>query len=473
MNNPSQIWIAEDDRSLRWVMEKALVRDGIAVRSFETGDELLQALKMAQPEIIISDIRMPGIDGLELLKEIHGNHSHIPVIITTAHSDLDSAVAAYQGGAFEYLPKPFDLEELVDVARRGLSFAHENRSEPAPPAQLEQVKEIIGEAPAMQEVFRAIGRLSNSNITVLINGESGTGKELVAQALHKHSPRRNNKFIALNMAAIPNDLIESELFGHEKGAFTGAGERRAGRFEQSDGGTLFLDEIGDMPPEAQTRLLRVLAAGEFYRVGGHTAVKVDVRIITATHQDLESLVGENRFREDLFHRLNVIRVHLPRLSDRREDIPQLMQHFFHRAAKELDMEPKLLSQEAEDFLFNLPWPGNVRQLENICRWLTVMAAGREVLLSDLPPELRTEEADKEVRSQGDWQHMLRRWTERELKAGRQEVLSQVVPEFERTMIETALAHTGGRKKDAAQLLGWGRNTLTRKLQEYSMESQAL
>ncbi len=473
MNNPSQIWIAEDDRSLRWVMEKALERDGIGVRSFETGDQLLQALKMAQPEIIISDIRMPGIDGLELLKEIHGNHSHIPVIITTAHSDLDSAVAAYQGGAFEYLPKPFDLEELVDVARRGLSFAHENRSESLPPAQLGQVKEIIGEAPAMQEVFRAIGRLSNSNITVLINGESGTGKELVAQALHKHSPRRNNKFIALNMAAIPNDLIESELFGHEKGAFTGAGERRAGRFEQSDGGTLFLDEIGDMPPEAQTRLLRVLADGEFYRVGGHTAVKVDVRIITATHQDLESLVGENRFREDLFHRLNVIRVHLPRLSDRREDIPQLMQHFFHRASKELDMEPKLLSQEAEDFLFNLPWPGNVRQLENICRWLTVMAAGREVLLSDLPPELRAEEADKEVRSQGDWQHMLRRWTERELKAGRQEVLSQVVPEFERTMIETALAHTGGRKKDAAQLLGWGRNTLTRKLQEYSMENQAL
>ncbi len=473
MNNPSQIWIAEDDRSLRWVMEKALERDGIGVRSFETGDQLLQALKMAQPEIIISDIRMPGIDGLELLKEIHGNHSHIPVIITTAHSDLDSAVAAYQGGAFEYLPKPFDLEELVDVARRGLSFAHENRSESLPPAQLGQVKEIIGEAPAMQEVFRAIGRLSNSNITVLINGESGTGKELVAQALHKHSPRRNNKFIALNMAAIPNDLIESELFGHEKGAFTGAGERRAGRFEQSDGGTLFLDEIGDMPPEAQTRLLRVLADGEFYRVGGHTAVKVDVRIITATHQDLESLVGENRFREDLFHRLNVIRVHLPRLSDRREDIPQLMQHFFHRASKELDMEPKILSQEAEDFLFNLPWPGNVRQLENICRWLTVMAAGREVLLSDLPPELRAEEADKEVRSQGDWQHMLRRWTERELKAGRQEVLSQVVPEFERTMIETALAHTGGRKKDAAQLLGWGRNTLTRKLQEYSMENQAL
>ena len=473
MNNPSQIWIAEDDRSLRWVMEKALVRDGIAVRSFETGDELLQALKIAQPEIIISDIRMPGIDGLELLKEIHGSHSHIPVIITTAHSDLDSAVAAYQGGAFEYLPKPFDLEELVDVARRGLSFAKENRSEPAPPAQLEQVKEIIGEAPAMQEVFRAIGRLSNSNITVLINGESGTGKELVAQALHKHSPRRRNKFIALNMAAIPNDLIESELFGHEKGAFTGAGERRAGRFEQSDGGTLFLDEIGDMPPEAQTRLLRVLADGEFYRVGGHTAVKVDVRIIAATHQNLEQLVAENRFREDLFHRLNVIRVHLPKLADRREDIPQLMQHFFYRAAKELDMEPKILSQEAEDFFFNLPWPGNVRQLENICRWLTVMAAGREVLLTDLPPELQAEDKESESRTQGDWQQMLKRWSERELKLGRREILSQAVPEFERTMIETALAHTGGRKKDAAELLGWGRNTLTRKLQEYSMESKAL
>jgi len=415
---------------------------------------------------------MPGIDGLELLAEIHGNWPHIPMIITTAHSDLDSAVAAYQGGAFEYLPKPFDLEELVDVARRAMSFANEQKSVAAPVERSRAVQEIIGEAPAMQEVFRAIGRLSNSNITVLINGESGTGKELVAQALHKHSPRRNNKFIALNMAAIPNDLIESELFGHEKGAFTGAAQRREGRFEQSDGGTLFLDEIGDMPPEAQTRLLRVLADGEFYRVGGHTAVKVDVRIIAATHQNLENLVAENRFREDLFHRLNVIRVHLPRLADRREDIPQLMEHFFHRAAKELEMEPKILSQPAEDFFFNLPWPGNVRQLENICRWLTVMAAGREVLLSDLPPELQSEDGEKEVRVQGDWQQMLRRWSERELKIGRRDILAQAIPEFERTMIETAMAHTGGRKKDAAQLLGWGRNTLTRKLQEYDMENQA-
>jgi len=472
MKSTSEIWIAEDDRSLRWVMEKAISREGIEVRSFENGDDLLVALQSSLPEIIISDIRMPGIDGLELLKKIHSTRPDIPVIITTAHSDLDSAVAAYQGGAFEYLPKPFDLDELVDVARRGVTFAREQKPQDlpleSPPSQ-----EIIGEAPAMQEVFRAIGRLSNSNITVLINGESGTGKELVAHALHKHSPRRNSKFIALNMAAIPNDLIESELFGHEKGAFTGAAQRREGRFEQANGGTLFLDEIGDMPPEAQTRLLRVLADGEFYRVGGHTSIKVDVRIIAATHQNLEALVESNRFREDLYHRINVIRVHLPKLSDRREDIPQLMMHFFHRAAKELEMEPKLLSQEAEDFFCAMDWPGNVRQLENICRWLTVMAAGREVLLTDLPPELKAEEAGSELRVQGDWQQMLRRWSERELKSGRRDILSQAVPDFERTMIETALAHTSGRKKDAAELLGWGRNTLTRKLQEYQMENQAL
>ncbi len=472
MQTTSEIWIAEDDRSLRWVMEKAIKREGKEVQSFENGDDLLAALKLSQPEIIISDIRMPGIDGLELLKQIHTTRPDIPVIITTAHSDLDSAVAAYQGGAFEYLPKPFDLDELVEVARRGVTFAREQKSK-LEPVEAPPTQEIIGEAPAMQEVFRAIGRLSNSNITVLINGESGTGKELVAHALHRHSPRRSSKFIALNMAAIPNDLIESELFGHEKGAFTGAAQRREGRFEQANGGTLFLDEIGDMPPEAQTRLLRVLADGEFYRVGGHISVKVDVRIIAATHQNLEELVESNRFREDLYHRLNVIRVHLPKLADRREDIPQLMKHFFHRSAKELDMEPKVLSQEAEDFFYGLSWPGNVRQLENICRWLTVMAAGREVLLTDLPPELKAEEANTEQRVQGDWQQMLRRWSERELQAGRREILSQALPEFERTMIETALAHTGGRKKDAAQLLGWGRNTLTRKLQEYKMENQAL
>jgi len=473
MNTNSEVWIAEDDRSLRWVMEKAIERDGKAVKSFESGSALLSALRFSKPEIIISDIKMPGIDGLELLENIHHNFPDIPVIITTAHSDLDSAVAAYQGGAFEYLPKPFDLDELVDVARRAESFSSEQKSD----KQVEEApfvsQEIIGEAPAMQEVFRAIGRLSNSNITVLINGESGTGKELVAQALHKHSPRKDEKFIALNMAAIPRDLIESELFGHEKGSFTGASQRREGRFEQANGGTLFLDEIGDMPGEAQTRLLRVLADGEFYRVGGQTAIKVDVRIIAATHQNLEELVQENRFREDLFHRLNVIRVHLPRLSDRREDIPQLMEHFFQKAAKELGMEPKVLSTTAEQFFYDLPWPGNVRQLENICRWLTVMAAGREVLLSDLPPELKAENGDKSSRRQGDWQQMLRDWGENELKNGQENILDQAVPAFEKAMIDVAMAHTGGRKKDAALLLGWGRNTLTRKLQEYHMERGGL
>ena len=469
MDSNNKIWIAEDDASLRWVMDKALSRASLTVRSFESGDDLLAALKNSKPDIIISDIRMPGIDGLELLEQIHQNNPLIPVIITTAHSDLDSAVAAYQGGAFEYLPKPFDLDELVDVSTRAASFAAEQRSA-EPPSQAEvATQEIIGEAPAMQEVFRAIGRLSNSNITVLINGESGTGKELVAQALHKHSPRKSAEFIALNMAAIPHDLMESELFGHENGSFTGAAQRREGRFEQADGGTLFLDEIGDMPPEAQTRLLRVLADGEFYRVGGHTAIKVDVRIIAATHQNLEELVADNRFREDLYHRLNVIRVHLPKLSDRREDIPQLMTHFFHLAAKELEMEPKILSDEVQDLLLNLPWPGNVRQLENMCRWLTVMAAGREVLLSDLPPELKGDSVARVHSNQGEWHQMLRSWGETELKNGRQNILDEAVPAFERAMIETALAYTSGRKKDAALLLGWGRNTLTRKLQEHSIE----
>ncbi|MEC8499699.1 MAG: sigma 54-interacting transcriptional regulator, partial [Pseudomonadota bacterium] len=327
MSRDSVIWVAEDDRSLRWVMEKALIKGEMQVRTFETGDQLLGSLEISTPDVIISDIRMPGIDGLALLSKIHGKNPDIPVIITTAHSDLDSAVSAYQGGAFEYLPKPFDLAELVDVTQRAMTLALENRSDIDDKTGPDNTPEIIGEAPAMQEVFRAIGRLSNSNITVLINGDSGTGKELVAHALHKHSPRKQAKFIALNVAAIPRDLIESELFGHEKGAFTGATQRREGRFEQANGGTLFLDEIGDMPSEAQTRLLRVLADGEFYRVGGRTPIQVDVRIIAATHQNLEKLVSENIFREDLFHRINVIRVHVPKLSERKEDIPQLAKHF--------------------------------------------------------------------------------------------------------------------------------------------------
>ncbi|MDO6422069.1 nitrogen regulation protein NR(I) [Saccharophagus degradans] len=467
MHKPNLVWIIDDDRSIRWVLEKALQQAGITTTSFESGDKAVEHLTQEKPDVVISDVRMPGMNGLTLLTHLHKEIPNLPVIIMTAHSDLDSAVAAYQGGAFEYLPKPFDVDEAVAVTQRALSHAQEQRVE-APAAQPAVDTEIIGEAPAMQEVFRAIGRLSQSNITVLINGESGTGKELVAHALHKHSPRREGQFIALNMAAIPRDLIESELFGHEKGAFTGAGAQRQGRFQQADGGTLFLDEIGDMPAETQTRLLRVLADGEFYRVGGHTPIKVDVRIIAATHQNLEGLVEENRFREDLFHRLNVIRIHLPKMADRREDIPKLAQHFLRRAAEELGVEPKTLTPETEAYLSHLSWPGNVRQLENTCRWITVMASGREVHIADLPPELmeaRTAEAPS-----GDWEKALRHWADQALACGQSDILSDAVPTFERALIETALKHTAGRKRDAANLLGWGRNTLTRKLKELGMAS---
>ncbi len=467
MTDSPNVWIVDDDRSIRWVMERALARADLNVTSFDCAEKLLVELNRQQPETIISDIRMPGMDGLQLLQEIHRLCPGLPVIITTAHSDLDSAVAAYQGGAFEYLPKPFDVDELASVTRRAITAYREQKREPEHQVDM-AATEIIGEAPAMQEVFRAIGRLSHSHITVLINGESGTGKELVARALHRHSPRRDRPFIALNMAAIPHDLIESELFGHEKGAFTGATQRREGRFEQANGGTLFLDEIGDMPAEAQTRLLRVLADGEFYRVGGHTSVRANVRIIAATHQNLEELVAANRFREDLFHRLNVIRIHLPRLAERREDIPRLMQFFFQKAANELEVERKTLSREAEEYLGTLAWPGNVRQLENTCRWLTVMASGREVLLSDLPPELMERQQPENGAPSGDWQQQLARWSSEQLAAGRKDLLSIAQPAFERTLIECALDHTGGRKRDAALLLGWGRNTLTRKLAELEM-----
>nr|WP_295802431.1 nitrogen regulation protein NR(I) [uncultured Microbulbifer sp.] len=465
MNN--RVWIIDDDRSIRWVLERALSRAGIETTCYESGDRALDDFYSEQPDVVISDIRMPGSDGFKLLQRFQAERPALPIIIMTAHSDLDSAVAAYQGGAFEYLPKPFDVDEAVAVTRRAL--AHANEQEVEEPVVIDNgtsSKEIIGEAPAMQEVFRAIGRLSHSNITVLINGESGTGKELVAQALHNHSPRRSQPFIALNMAAIPKDLMESELFGHEKGAFTGASSQRAGRFEQANGGTLFLDEIGDMPAETQTRLLRVLADGEFYRVGGHTPVKVDVRIIAATHQDLERLVQEHKFREDLFHRLNVIRIHIPRLADRREDIPRLVRHFFNSAAKDLGVEPKILLPETEEYLSGLDWPGNVRQLENTCRWITVMASGREVHVDDLPPELNQQVASSEAPQ--DWQKALRLWADQALANGRREILSEAVPAFERALIEIALKHTAGRKRDAAELLGWGRNTLTRKLKELGM-----
>ncbi|KZY71398.1 nitrogen regulation protein NR(I), partial [Oleiphilus sp. HI0067] len=411
MSSQPLVWIIDDDRSIRWVLEKALAKENYTIRSFESADGVLDSLTRETPDAVISDIRMPGIDGLELLTGIHQHDPDIPVIIMTAHSDLDSAVTSYQKGAFDYLPKPFDLEDAVALAKRAIAHSQELRAKNGD-TQVNNIEEstvIIGEAPAMQEVFRAIGRLSHSNITVLINGESGTGKELVAKALHQHSPRAKEPFIALNMAAIPKDLIESELFGHEKGAFTGAGGQRTGRFEQANGGTLFLDEIGDMPADTQTRLLRVLADGEFYRVGGHTPVKVDVRIIAATHQNLEGLVSDGSFREDLFHRLNVIRVHLPRLSDRREDIPKLTHFFLKRAADELAVEPKILRPETEEYLSAMPWPGNVRQLENTCRWLTVMASGRELHVSDLPPELLE---SKEIQATGvTWQEGLRQWAD--------------------------------------------------------------
>jgi len=464
----NKVWIIDDDRSIRWVLEKALEQENIESLSFENGDKVLNALNREIPDAVISDVRMPGIDGLSLLKKIHEVQPDIPVIIMTAHSDLDSAVNSYQKGAFEYLPKPFDVDEAVDLIKRAINHKQETAAVTNKAAVEEyQHTEIIGEAPAMQEVFRAIGRLSHSNITVLINGESGTGKELVAHALHKHSPRAEESFVALNMAAIPKDLIESELFGHEKGSFTGAGGQRRGRFEQADGGTLFLDEIGDMPADTQTRLLRVLADGEFYRVGGSIPVKVNVRIIAATHQNLEILVKSGKFREDLFHRLNVIRINLPALSERREDVPRLLHHFLNRAAEELGVEAKVLKSDTEDYLCTLAWPGNVRQLENTCRWITVMASGREVHVNDLPPELLNQE--EKVTTSNNWEQALQNWADQQLAQGKKALLDSAVPIFERIMIETALKHTAGRRRDASLLLGWGRNTLTRKIKELGME----
>jgi two-component system nitrogen regulation response regulator GlnG len=467
MTEQERVWVIDDDQSIRWVLEKALEKANMDVKSFPSASGILNTLERSRPDVLITDVRMPGMDGFSLLGEIQARYPDLPVIVITAHSDLDSAVSAYQGGAFEYLPKPFDVDEAVELTRRAAEHSRSSKTG-AVDSVSSALPEIIGAAPAMQEVFRAIGRLSRSNITVLINGESGTGKELVARALHRHSPRADQPFVALNMAAIPRDLLESELFGHERGAFTGAQTQRVGRFEQADGGTLFLDEIGDMPAEMQTRLLRVLADGEFYRVGGHSAVKVDVRIIAATHQDLEQRVKEGRFREDLFHRLNVIRIHLPALRERREDIPLLMQHFLQSAAKELETEPKALLAETAAYLEQLEWPGNVRQMENLCRWLTVMASGQEIRIDDLPPELRQPQHVESAAGQG-WEVALKTWADRQLAAGEQGLLDEALPAFERIMIEAALARTGGRRQDAARLLGWGRNTLTRKIKELDMD----
>ena len=438
----------------------------ITVKAFESGDLVLEQLKRGTdtpPDVLVSDIRMPGLDGLQLLSEIQQNQPDLPVIIMTAYSDLDSAVSVYEGGAFEYLPKPFDVDEAVDLVQRAVTHHRQQHNNPA--GEMNIGSEIIGEAPAMQEVFRAIGRLARSNITVLINGESGTGKELVAHALHKHSPRRQNPFIALNMAAIPKELLESELFGHEKGAFTGAHVQRKGRFEQADGGTLFLDEIGDMPLELQTRLLRVLSDGEFFRVGGHSAVKADVRIIAATHQNLEQQVERGDFREDLFHRLNVIRIHIPSLRERREDIPALVAYFLNKAARELNMGVKSVSPEVERYLSQLPWPGNVRQLENTSRWLTVMSPGQVVQMDDLPMELTSDAGVESIRGGTDWQQLFRQWAANKALSGQEGVLADVVPMIENLLMEVALEKTAGKRQEAAKLLGWGRNTLTRKLKE--------
>lgn len=460
------VWVVDDDSSIRWVIEKTLSSANIKCETFADAESVLLALERESPDVLVSDIRMPGVDGIELLKQVHERSPDLPVIIMTAHSDLDAAVNAYQKGAFEYLPKPFDVDETLTLVERAITHSHEQKREQSISGQGEyNAPEIIGEAPAMQEVFRAIGRLSRSSISVLINGESGTGKELVAHALHRHSPRASKPFIALNMAAIPKDLIESELFGHEKGAFTGANSVRQGRFEQANGGTLFLDEIGDMPLDIQTRLLRVLADGQFYRVGGHSPIKVDVRIVAATHQNLEKLVHKGDFREDLFHRLNVIRIHIPALRERKQDIEKLTLHFLALASEELGVDVKTLHSSTVEILNRLDWPGNVRQLENICRWLTVMASGSEILPSDLPPELLEEKAKHGFSEGSTWQKQLASWAKNSLSQGDTELLSYALPEFERILLEAALEHTNGHKQDAAKVLGWGRNTLTRKLKE--------
>lgn len=454
------IWIVDDDESIRWVLERGLSEKGMDVKTFDSASKVIKKLETENPQLILTDIKMPGKSGIDLLDEVKELRPEIPIIIMTAHSDLESAVESYEHGAWEYLPKPFDIEEAVSMVQRAISVEGKEKEEIS-----DSKAEIVGEAPAMQEVFRAIGKLSNSNSTVLLMGQSGTGKELVAKALYEHSPRKGDAFIALNMADIPKELLEAELFGHEKGAFTGADEKRIGRFEQANGGTLFLDEIGDMPLETQTRLLRVLSNGEFYRVGGREPIKVDVRIITATHQNLEELVKQGIFREDLFHRLNVIKLLLPQLNERKEDIPALVKHFFQKSSEELKEEKKYLSEEVENYFKTLSWPGNVRQLENICRWLTVMSPSKEVRLEDLPEELKLENTEEE----NNWKKVLRAWSENYLANGQTNLLEEVGPEFERTLINVALNKTKGKKKEAASLLGWGRNTLSRKIKELGLE----
>ena len=460
------VWIIDDDKSIRWVIEKSLSREGIVFRSFAAAQDALDALETSSPQVVISDIRMPGASGLEFMQQLKAKLPATPIIIMTAYSDLESAVAAFQGGAFEYLPKPFDVDHAVLLIRRALDESirespHEDVNGDVP--------EILGSAPTMQEVFRTIGRLAQSHATVLITGESGTGKELVALALHRHSPRAAKPFIAINTAAIPKDLLESELFGHERGAFTGAATMRRGRFEQADGGTLFLDEIGDMPPDLQTRLLRVLSDGQFYRVGGHTPITANVRVIAATHQDLDQRVKAGLFREDLYHRLNVIRLRLPALRERREDIPLLLKHFLAKSARDLSVDAKRLSEAAVTFLSQQEFPGNVRQLENLCHWITVMAPAQTVEVADLPVDVRGSTGDRNaVPVDSNWRRALEREVTASLARGEREIFDGLNRAFEAALISKALEHTGGRRIEAATLLGIGRNTLTRKIQELGL-----
>ena len=460
-----KVWIVDDDKSIRWVLEKAFEKEDVDAVSFENADKLLAKFSSERPDVILTDVRMPGTDGITLMEKIKIKAPNVPVIIMTAYSDLDRAVSAFQGGAYEYLPKPFDIEEVLSLVKRAIKQT-QSQGNISDTTVIPTNTDIIGSCAAMQEVFRAIGRLSRSNLSVLITGESGTGKELIARALHRHSPRVNKPFIALNTAAIPKDLLESELFGHEKGSFTGADSQRIGRFEQANGGTLFLDEIGDMPAELQTSLLRVLAEGQFYRVGGRNPIDVDVRVITATHQNLDINIDDGSFREDLFHRLNVIRVHVPSLRERRSDIPALTEFFLNKAAVELDTEAKIMLPESQAFLNKLPWPGNVRQLENLCRWITVMASSKEIHIDELPPEIK--DSNVSILDSDDWQSKFRHWVELNLIDGKTELLRDAIPKFERILIEEALGKTGGKRQEAAKLLGWGRNTLTRKIKSLGM-----
>ncbi len=459
-------WIVDDDAAIRWVLEKALQADGIGTQSFATADALLKAFAGRKPDVLITDIRMPGMDGLEMMQRLHMDDQKMPVIVMTAHADLDSAVSAYQAGAFEYLPKPFDIDDAVALIRRAARVAREPVGQDSVPPT--SISRMIGQAAAMQEVFMTIGRLSRSSMTVLITGETGTGKELVARALHEHSPRAGQPFIALNTTAIASELLESELFGHERGAFTGADSRRLGRFELANGGTLFLDEIGDMSPDLQTRLLRVLAEGEFYRVGGQVPIQVDVRVVAATNKDLPEAVRNGKFREDLFHRLNVIHIQAPPLRERREDIPLLLSHFLSEVAKELQVEPKELTTDAIMLLESFDWPGNVRQLINACRRLTITAPGPEIQVADVPADLGGSSARR--KSQNAWVAALAEWAEGQIDTESGKPLLQIaVPEFERALIRTALARANGRRQDAAKMLGLGRNTLTRKIRELDID----